>query len=125
GGVRMIRRPTDWRVQAWEPRLLVTSATLAVGTLERPRRASLTGAVDPVNSQFTRRESMHMAFELPDLPYPKDALEPHVDARTMEINHDKHHAAYTSNLNAAVEKHSELQGKSAEEDRKSVVEGKR
>ena len=44
-----------------------------------------------------------MAFTLPDLPYAKDALEPHIDARTMEIHHDKHHAGYTSKLNAAVE----------------------
>lgn len=44
-----------------------------------------------------------MAFELPDLPYAKDALEPHIDARTMEIHHDKHHAGYASKLAAAVE----------------------
>lgn len=44
-----------------------------------------------------------MAYELPPLPYAFDALEPHVDARTMEIHHDKHHAGYTSKLNAAVE----------------------
>ncbi len=44
-----------------------------------------------------------MAFELPDLPYAKDALEPHIDARTMEIHHGKHHAGYTNNLNAALE----------------------
>ena len=44
-----------------------------------------------------------MAFELPDLPYAKDALEPYIDAQTMEIHHDKHHAGYTSKLNAAVE----------------------
>lgn len=44
-----------------------------------------------------------MAFELPDLPYAFDALEPHIDARTMEIHHGKHHAAYTNNLNAAIE----------------------
>ena len=43
-----------------------------------------------------------MAFELPDLPYPKDALEPHIDAKTMEVHHDKHHASYTNNLNDAV-----------------------
>ncbi len=43
-----------------------------------------------------------MAFQLPDLPYGFDALEPHVDARTMEIHHGKHHAAYTNNLNAAI-----------------------
>lgn len=56
-----------------------------------------------------------MAFTLPDLPYAFDALEPHIDARTMEIHHGKHHAAYTNNLNAAVEKHASLAGKSAEE----------
>lgn len=44
-----------------------------------------------------------MAFELPSLPYAADALEPHIDARTMEIHHGKHHAAYTTNLNAALE----------------------
>ncbi len=44
-----------------------------------------------------------MAFQLPDLPYSFDALEPHIDARTMEIHHDKHHAGYTSKLNAALE----------------------
>jgi Fe-Mn family superoxide dismutase len=43
-----------------------------------------------------------MAFELPQLPYAYDALEPHIDARTMEIHHTKHHNAYTTNLNAAV-----------------------
>ena len=44
-----------------------------------------------------------MAFELPSLPYAEDALEPHIDARTMGIHHGKHHAAYTGNLNAAIE----------------------
>lgn len=44
-----------------------------------------------------------MAFTLPDLPYAFDALEPHIDARTMEIHHDRHHAGYTSKLNAAIE----------------------
>jgi Fe-Mn family superoxide dismutase len=44
-----------------------------------------------------------MAYTLPDLPYAFDALEPHIDARTMEIHHDKHHAAYVNNLNAALE----------------------
>ena len=43
-----------------------------------------------------------MAFELPDLPYAHDALEPHIDARTMEIHHGKHHAGYTNNLNNAI-----------------------
>lgn len=49
-----------------------------------------------------------MAFQLPEISYSYDALEPHVDARTMEIHHTKHHAAYTNNLNAAIEKHPAL-----------------
>ncbi len=56
-----------------------------------------------------------MAFELPPLPYAKDALEPNIDAMTMEIHHDKHHAGYVNNLNKALEGHPELQGKSVEE----------
>ena len=51
-------------------------------------------------------------FELPDLAYSFDALEPYIDARTMEIHHDKHHAGYTKKLNAAVEKHSDWQDRS-------------
>ena len=56
-----------------------------------------------------------MAFELPALPYAYDALEPYIDARTMEIHHTKHHAGYTKKLNAALEKHPELFEKSIEE----------
>ncbi len=56
-----------------------------------------------------------MAFELPKLPYAYDALEPYIDARTMEIHHTKHHQAYITNLNGAVDKTPELQGKSLEE----------
>jgi Fe-Mn family superoxide dismutase len=56
-----------------------------------------------------------MAFELPPLPYPEDALEPHIDARTMSIHHDKHHAAYTTNLNKALESHADLAAMSIEE----------
>ena len=56
-----------------------------------------------------------MAFELPQLPYSYDALEPNIDARTMEIHHGKHHAGYTNNLNAALEKHPELGGKTIEQ----------
>jgi len=56
-----------------------------------------------------------MAFELPKLEYAYDALEPHIDARTMEIHHTKHHQAYITNLNGAVEKTPELAGKSLEE----------
>ena len=56
-----------------------------------------------------------MAYTLPDLPYPKDALEPHIDAKTMEIHHGKHHAAYVNNLNKALEGHEELAKKSIED----------
>ena len=55
-----------------------------------------------------------MAFELPSLPYAEDALEPHIDARTMSIHHDKHHAGYTNNLNNALEG-TQWQSKSVEE----------
>ena len=55
-----------------------------------------------------------MAFELPALPYTYDALEPHIDARTMEIHHSKHHAGYTNNLNNAIAG-TDLEGKSIED----------
>lgn len=61
-----------------------------------------------------------MAFTLPALPYAFDALEPHIDAKTMEIHHGKHHQAYVNNLNAAIEKAPELQGKSLDDLMKSV-----
>ena len=55
-----------------------------------------------------------MAFELPNLPYAHDALEPHIDAKTMEIHHGKHHAGYVSKLNAAIEG-TDMAGKSLDE----------
>lgn len=60
-----------------------------------------------------------MAFELPDLPYAHDALEPHIDAKTMEIHHSKHHGGYVTKLNNAVEG-TEAEGKSLEELMKNV-----
>ena len=66
-----------------------------------------------------------MAFQLPPLPYDFGALEPHIDAQTMEIHHDRHHQAYINNLNAALEKHPELGSKTIEEllgDLKAVPE---
>jgi Fe-Mn family superoxide dismutase len=56
-----------------------------------------------------------LAHQLPSLPYDFAALEPHIDAQTMQIHHGKHHAAYVNNLNAALEKHPDLQSKSAED----------
>ena len=69
---------------------------------------------------------MAYPFQLPDLDYAHDALEPHIDARTMEIHHGKHHAAYTANLNAALAAHPALHGKSANElvaDLSAIPEG--
>jgi Fe-Mn family superoxide dismutase len=56
-----------------------------------------------------------MAHTLPDLPYAHDALEPHIDTRTMQIHHGKHHAGYVAKLNAAIEGHADLAGHSVEE----------
>ena len=56
-----------------------------------------------------------MAHQLPSLPYAFDALEPHIDAQTMQIHHGKHHQTYVNNLNAALESHPDLQGKSVED----------
>lgn len=56
-----------------------------------------------------------MAHELPPLPYPKDALEPHIDAQTMEIHHGKHHNAYVTNLNKAITGKGDLEKKSVED----------
>ena len=56
-----------------------------------------------------------MAHQLPPLPYDFSALEPHIDTQTMQIHHGKHHQAYVTNLNAALEKHPKLQGKGAED----------
>lgn len=65
---------------------------------------------------LTRKGTCTMPkYELPPLPYAFDALEPHIDARTMEIHHDRHHAAYVNNANAALDAHPELQSKTVEQ----------
>ena len=56
-----------------------------------------------------------MAYQVPPLPYDYSALEPYIDAQTMTLHHDKHHGAYVSNLNAAIEKHPQLASKSVED----------
>ena len=75
--------------------------------------ATLPGAMAQTNSPAPAAASG--PFTLPPLPYAYDALEPHIDARTMEIHHDRHHAAYVANLNKAMANHPELTGKSVEE----------
>ena len=67
-----------------------------------------------------------MAYTLPDLPYPTDELEPHIDARTMEIHHGKHHNTYVTNVNKALADHPDLAAKSVEDlisDLDAVPEG--
>ena len=56
-----------------------------------------------------------MAFTVPPLPYSFDALEPYIDSKTMEIHHDKHHGAYVTNLNKALDGHADLQAKSLDD----------
>ncbi len=65
--------------------------------------------------QATSPKEGHVTHVLPPLPYPADALEPYIDKTTMEIHHDKHHGAYVTNLNKALEGHADLQGLSIEE----------
>jgi Fe-Mn family superoxide dismutase len=61
-----------------------------------------------------------MAHEVPPLPYDYNALEPHIDEQTMRIHHDKHHGAYVNNLNAALEKHPQLQQKNVDDLMKNI-----
>jgi superoxide dismutase, Fe-Mn family len=70
--------------------------------------------VTTADSNLTLEEKS-VAFSVPPLPYPFDALEPYIDARTMEIHHDKHHGAYVTNLNKALEGQSALQAKSIDD----------
>jgi superoxide dismutase, Fe-Mn family len=65
-------------------------------------------------------EDKPVAFTVPPLPYPNDALEPYIDARTMEIHHDKHHGAYVTNLNKALEGHPDLQAKTIDDIMKNL-----
>src|SRR5256885_9064434 len=65
--------------------------------------------------QATSPKEGHVAHVLPPLPYPADALDPYIDKMTMEIHHDKHHGAYVTNLNKALEGQANLQGLSIEE----------
>lgn len=85
------------------------------GSHELSRRQVLSLATAAMAAAAFRLEESKMAFELPELGYAYDALEPHIDARTMEIHHSKHHGTYTANLNAALEGHADLQGMSIEE----------
>jgi len=85
--------------------LLATgAAALALGAAGRVRHASAQAPAPPAGP-----------FTVPPLAFPYDALEPYIDAQTMQIHHDRHHAAYVANLNAAIAKHPDLAVRSAEE----------
>ena len=78
--------------------------------------ASLLAAGGPKNCNAgSTPEEKPMAFTVPALPFAFDALEPYIDARTMEIHHDKHHGAYVTNLNKALDGHADLQSKSIDD----------
>jgi Fe-Mn family superoxide dismutase len=83
---------------------------------EAIRRAALLGAMAAFGPtlQLVRGAEAPGAFSLPPLGYPFDALEPYIDAQTMQIHHDKHHAAYVANLNKAIAQYPSLAGKSIE-----------
>ncbi len=100
-------------------RFLVGSSILGAGILGAGSSAA--GLLRAGSSKGFREnpnlswEEKTVAFTLPALPYAFDALEPYIDAKTMEIHHGKHHAAYINNLNKALEGHADLQGKSLDD----------
>src|ERR1700744_2091970 len=91
---------------------VVSAGLLGTSTVANLLQASTTTKRFEPNLKL---EDKPVAFSVPPLPYSFDALEPHIDAKTMEIHHDKHHAAYVTNLNKALEGHADLQSKSLEE----------
>ena len=82
---------------------------------EKIRADPLRGGCLTTSDSNLTLEEKPVAFSVPPLPYPFDALEPYIDARTMEIHHDKHHGAYVTNLNKALEGQSALQAKSIDD----------
>lgn len=91
---------------------------LATGTGTLALQACASAEQSPSGSQTSpepKPDTTTGAIQLPPLPYAYDALEPHIDARTMQFHHDKHHAAYVKNLNAALEKYPKLKGRTVED----------
>lgn len=92
--------------------LLLLGATTGAATLGTFSCAAQPSAKSAVGTKQNQKAD---TFQLPPLPYDYKALEPHIDAATMQFHHDRHHAAYVKNLNDAVSKYPELKSKSAEE----------
>ncbi len=98
-------------------KFLVNSGFVGAGLLGAGKAAPswLPAGPRSDSKSYLNMEDKPVAFTLPPLPYPFDALEPYIDAKTMEIHHDKHQGAYVNNLNKALEGHPELQGKSLDD----------
>lgn len=96
-----------------ERRKFIYSLGLASAAMSLNKVSGFTN-MNSINNKNIRSDNTMAKFELPALPYAFDALEPHIDARTMEIHHGKHHAAYVANLNKAIEG-TEAEGKPLEE----------
>src|SRR5579862_5590831 len=98
-------------------KFLLRGSVVSAGLLGTSAVANLLQASTTTKSfePNLKLEDNPVAFTLPPLPYSFDALEPHIDAKTMEIHHDKHHAAYVTNLNKALEGNADLQKLSIEE----------
>jgi Fe-Mn family superoxide dismutase len=92
---------------------LVGAGVLGVGSVAPG--ALQAASLDANSHSYRELEDKSVAFTVPPLPYPFDELEPYIDAKTMEIHHDKHHGAYVTNLNKALEGHPDLQGKSIDD----------
>lgn len=92
-----------------------SSGLVGAGLLGAERTTS--GFLHPIRDTESKfiQEGNTVPFTVPALPYSFDALEPHIDAKTMEIHHDKHHGTYVSNLNKALEGHPDLQAKSIDD----------
>ncbi len=98
-------------------KFLVNSGVVGAGLLGAGQVAPslLHASSGPDSNSYLNLEDTHVPFTVPPLPYAFDALEPYIDAKTMEIHHDKHHGAYVTNLNKALEGHPDLQSKSIDD----------
>jgi len=103
----LTRIPENFNGATFMSELYTRRAALAVGGA-----GLLTATLAP---RLVRGAAVAAEYTLPPLPYAYDALEPYIDARTMEIHHDKHHQAYVNNLNKALADHADLQGKPIED----------
>ncbi len=94
---------------------LLILVVLFVAVIGLPWQGAIATTPPTHTTLIAQADSSEAAFTLPDLPYAYGALKPYVDAKTMTIHHDKHHAGYVKNLNAAIDKHPELKGKTVED----------